>query len=203
MSIPVTFGTETFHLTAEQVEKMKKALGLDGKKLSEIAIGETFKIADMEFIKFTEENGVAQIVAKNILFNAKFDDGSNNFSKSSLLKKLNKEVLQKVENAVGSDNVVEFETDLTSLDGLDDYGVMKSKISLPTFDFYRKHVKIFDKYNPGKWWWLSTPDSTPTHGTHCAVRCVDGVGALDGSGCSHDCGVRPFLTLKSNIFVSC
>lgn len=198
----VIINGQDFELTSEQVAILNKALGLSKKQLSDVTIGDIFKIANIEFIKVTEENGVVAAVAKNVLFTKEFDDNTNNFSKSNLLKYLEKEVLPKIETDIGANNVVEFETDLTSLDGLDDYGTMKSKISLPTFDFYRKHVKIFDKYKASKWWWLSTPDSTPTHGYSSVVRVVYCDGTLCNDFCYYSIGVRPVLFFKSSIFVS-
>lgn len=175
------------------IEKANK-----GKRLSEIAIADTFKLAGIEWIKFHEENGRVIIVAKDIVFNAKFDDDTNNLAESSLLRKLEKEVLAKIEAEIGANNVLEFETDLWALDGTDEYGKMKSKISLPTFDFYRQNRRIFSKYHINKWWWLATPDSTD----NSYVRCVDCVGTLYYLYCSNSNGVRPFCILKSNIFVS-
>ena len=198
----ITINNQTFDITAEQETKLRDALNLNSKRLSDIKIGETFKIADIEFIKFIDENGITAAVTKNLVFNAKFDNNTNNFAKSSLLNKLKTEVLTKIESAIGSENVIEFETNLISLDGLDDYGYMKSKISLPTFDFYRKYVRIFDRYNVNDWWWLSTPDSTPTHGISSIVRCVYGGGTLYYNCCFHNFGVRPILFFKSSIFVS-
>lgn len=192
----ITINNQKLELTNEQVIKLKKALNLDGKQLADIAIGDTFKVADIEFIHFG--NGVA--VAKDILFDAKFDDNTNNFAKSSLLLRLKKEVLSKIEAEVGAKNVLEFETDLWALDGTDEYGKMKSKISLPTIDFYRQNRKIFSKHHISKWWWLSTPDST---NNSSGVRCVDGDGSLFNYYCSGRSGVRPFLIFNPSIFVSC
>ena len=191
----ITINNQKFDLTNEQVNTLKKALNLDGKQLADVAIGDTFKIADIEFIHFGD--GVA--VTKDILFNAIFDNNTNNFAKSSLLCKLEKEVLSKIKKEIGAENVLEFETDLWALDGTDEYGKMKSKISLPTLDFYRANRKIFSKHHIGKWWWLATPDST----SNSFVRCVYGGGALSYSYCHDDGGVRPFLIFRSNIFVSC
>ena len=191
----ITINNQKLELTDEQVNKLKKALGLNGKQLADVAIGDTFKVADIEFIHFGD--GVA--VAKDILFNAEFDDDTNNFAASSLLHRLKQKVLSKIEEEIGADNVLEFETDLWALDGTDEYGKMKSKISLPTIDFYRANRKIFNKHHINKWWWLATPDST----NNSFVRCVDYVGTLRSDYCYYFNGVRPFLIFNSSIFVSC
>lgn len=132
------------------------------KILAEVGVGEVFQAAGFEFIKFYDENGNTVAVAKDILFNSVFGD-NNNFAKSDVLKKLKKDVLAKIEKEVGKDNVVKHEVDLLSLDGSEKWGKMKTKISLPTFDFYRKHVKIFDKHKVNGWWWLATADTTTDH----------------------------------------
>ena len=161
----------------------------------EVPIGETFKIADIEFIHFG--NGVA--VTKDILFNANFDVDTNNFAESDLLHQLVTEVLPKIEAEIGAVNVLEFETDLWALDGTDEYGKMKSKISLPTLDFYRANRKVFSKHHLNKWWWIATPDST----NNSVVSCVNIDGTLNGNFWNDNLGVRPFLIFKSDIFVSC
>lgn len=198
----ITINNQTFNLTVEQEAKLRTALSFNGKQLSDVAIGDTFMVADIEFIKFSEENGAVHVVTKDILFGSIFDKNNNNFATSHLLNHLKTEILPKIEAAVGAENLLKFETDLFSMDGLDDYGKVKSKISLPTFDFYRKYVKIFDKYKVNDWWWTSTPESTPTHSWDCAVRVVNNYGTLGRSNCNSNGGVRPLLTFKSSIFVS-
>lgn len=156
-----------------------KNIGFRRKALSfNVEVGSTFKIADIEFIRFPEVNGAVPIVTKECVFAETFDDTYNNFATSSLLKKLRREILPQIEAVVGADNVLEFETDLISLDGLKDYGKVKSKISLPTFDFYRENIEIFEQYTPKKWWWLATPWSAPTHSCNSAVCNVYGVGSV-------------------------
>ena len=172
-------------------------------KLAEIKAGKTFKIGDIEFIKFSDKNCETAVVAKDIMFRSRF--GNNNDLRSSdVLKKLNADFLPKLVEAIGEDNICEFETDLTTLDGLKPYGVMKSKVSLPTLDFYRENVKIFDKYKTGTWWWLATPESVQPHSEPDWILCVAPSGII---GCYnyYNCnrGVRPFCILKSDIFVSC
>ncbi len=171
-------------------------------KLLDVKTGETFKIAGIEFIKFSEEDGVVTAVAKGILFDSAFGS-NNNFAHSKVLEKLETEILPKIEAEVGTENVLEFETDLLSLDGSDIYGKIKTKISLPTLDFYRQNVKTFDKYKPNRWWWLSTPDSTKEHSNSDWILCVSPSGLIYSDNFSFSNGVRPFCKFVSSISVSC
>lgn len=164
--------------------------------------GKAFTVAGMEFIKFPDVNGKTPVVMKSIAFRSQFGD-NNDLRSSKVMGKMEKDILPKIIEAVGEENVLTFKTDLTTLDGLKPYGEMESQISLPTFDFYRANVEIFDKYNPKAWWWLATPESVQPHYDPIWVTCVSPSGCI---GCSHynvdDCGVRPFLIFNSSIFGS-
>ena len=190
----ITINNQEIKVTNEQMEILKKALNLNSKRLADVPVGDTFMIAGIEFIHF----GDGKAVAKDILFSKVFDKGTNNFAKSSLLDRLKTDVLPRIENEVGAENILEFETDLWALDGTDKYGSMMSKISLPTFDFYRQNKKIFEKYPVNNWWLLATPDSTK----NSSVRCVNIGGTLGNCNCNYINGVRPVLFFKSDIFVS-
>lgn len=172
-------------------------------QLSTIENGKTFRIGDVEYIKFSDIDGVTTAVAKDIVFYSRFGD-NNNLKESNILEKLNNEFLPKVAELIGIENICDIETDLTTLDGLKPYGAMTSKISLPTFDFYRNNVEIFDKYNPGHWWWLATPESAQPHYAPEWVVCVSPSGGIYYFSYYYYCnGVRPFLRFISSIFVSC
>lgn len=163
---------------------------------------ELFKIGKYKIIKVTEENGVVSAVFKNCPFKAAFGN-NNNFAESDILKKLTEEILPYIENIVGAENVLEFETDLFSFDGSREYGSVKSKISIPTFDFYRNNREIFEKYKPDCYWWLATPDGTTKYGDSYWVRCVSRRGDFFINGYGNGrCGVRPFLHFASSIFAS-
>lgn len=168
----------------------------------EIINDEIFKIGKYEFIKFVDDNGNIIGVLKDSLGDMRFG-ASNDFSKSDILKKLKEEFLPKIESIVGAENVLEFETDLTSLDGSKKHGTMNSKVSLPTFDFYRNNRSTFAKYNLDSWWWLATPHTTSEYVNDWWVNCVSPRGGFHdyyyGNGCR---GVRPFLTFVSSIFDS-
>lgn len=170
--------------------------------LTGIKPGDIIKIADMDFIVFPEVNGNIPVVLKDIAFRSRFGD-DNDFRSSDILKRLQEELLPKIIDAVGEDNVLEFETDLTTLDGLKNYGTMRSRISLPTFDFYRANVAVFDMHNPEIWWWLATADSAKPHYDPIWATCVTPAGDIYFDNCYiDDCGVRPFCILKSSIFGS-
>ena len=174
------------------------------KTLEAVEIGKVFEVGGVEFIKFPGgADGQTVAVAKGIICRSEFGK-TNNFKESAILKNLNKEFLPKIVEAVGEDNVCEFETDLTTLDGLKTYGTMKSKVSLPTLDFYRENVEIFDEYNPGIWWWLATPFSAEPHYKKCYwIESVSPSGGVCNDDYGRNRGVRPLLIFVSNISVSC
>ena len=169
---------------------------------SNVKDGEVFEVAGIEFIKFPDENGMTPVVAKNIQFVSDFGE-DNNFAKSTVLRKMQEEWLSKVADAIGEENLCQIHTDLTTLDGLKPYPELESQVSLPTLEFYRKHVEIFDRYNPDNWWWLATPESAQPHDAPNWILCVAPSGRIFyGVRYCIDFGVRPFLALKSSIFES-
>ena len=188
---------QKIELTEEQIEKIRLSHGFCQTPFK-VNEGETFKIGDVELIRFPEINGGVPVVAKDSIARMKFGE-SNNLKESTELQKKLDGFLKKITNIIGEENVISFETDLLSLEGGDKYGKMTSKVSLPTLDFYRSNRKIFDKHKLDKYYWLATPDSNDND----LVLCVAPSGYI---GCRNDCfdyyGVRPFCILKSNIFVS-
>ena len=109
----------------------------------------------------------------------------------------------KIAGIIGERNLITHSVDLTSDDGLKDYGKAQKKVSLLTCDHYRKFVEILDKYKLDKYWWLVTPYSTPKHDDEAWIKCVSPRGFIYNDNCSRDGrGVRPFCIFNSNIFVS-
>lgn len=164
--------------------------------------GETFTVAGIKFIKFPEVNGAVPVMARDCLFRSRF--GSNNdLRNSDVLKKMESDVLPKIIAEIGEENVLTFKTDLTTEDGLKPYGIMESKVSLPTLDFYRANVEIFDKYKVRDWFWLATPESAEPHSSADWTLCVAPSGYIGFGICSNVIGVRPFFFFNSSIFESC
>lgn len=165
--------------------------------------GETFTVAGMEFIKFPGKDGTTPVAMRDIAFLSCFGD-NNNLKESTVLERMQKEILPKLIEELGEENVLTFRTDLTALDGLKPYGDLESKISLCPLDFYRQNVEIFDRHPVNKWWWLANPESAQPHENPWWVLCVSPSGFVynyyrnsDGSG------VRPFCIFNSSIFESC
>ena len=164
--------------------------------------GETFQLAGFEFIKFPSVNGETPIVMRDFAFTSRFG-GNNDLRSSEVLKRMEIDILPKIIEAVGEENVCTIKTDLTTLDGVRPYGVMESKISLPTLDFYRANGEVFNKYKHRRWCWLATPWSAQPNDDPHWVLCVSPSGCIgDGYYISDDSGVRPILILKSTIFES-
>ena len=165
--------------------------------------GEVFTIGGMEFIKFPSKDGQTPVVMKDVAFRSWFGD-NNDLRSSTVLKRMQEEILPKIIAAVGEENLCTERTDLTTLDGLKSYGIMESLISLPTMDFYRANAEIFGKYKPDYWWWLATPESAQPNSEPWWTLCVSPSGSVNDCFSYYDgFGVRPFCIFDSSIFESC
>jgi hypothetical protein len=143
------------------------------------------------------------VLAKESIGNMPFDEGnSNNFPKGTLCKYLNGEFVKKLKvNGADTSALIPTTIDLTSDDGLKDYGETTQKIFLLTCDMYRKYRSVIP--NLDNWWWLATAYSTESNGYARGARYVLSDGSLyDGNGCYGYRGVRPAFYLKSSILES-
>lgn len=197
----ISINNQKIELTAEQVEAIKKSLSISDIKLSDVAVGETFKIGEYEFIVLEHSRETTAAILKDLLFENKVFGKSNNFS-GSYVDNLCKDFADEISGVVGANNLVEHTVDLTSDDGLKDYGKVKRRVSLLTANLYRRYVEILDKYKVNKWWWLATAWSTPKHNDAVLVKCVAPAGIIFNFICNYNYGVRPFCIFNSSIFVS-
>ena len=188
--------------TPEQIAAIGKAFGAkleektSGAQLASIAVGGTFKHCGHEFIVLEHlADGTTVVCFKELVKENEKFGGNNNYYGSNV-DEICCEIAEEITDTV------EFTLDLTSDDGLDDYGTIEREVALMTTDMYRKYVRILDKYKINKWWWLATAYSTATHDDTDWVKCVSPSGDFDGNLYSINYGVRPFCILKSNIFVS-
>lgn len=169
-----------------------------------IAPSSVINYGGLDCIVLDVEQDKILVLAKESIGNMPFDEGnSNNFPKGTLCKYLNDEFIKKLK-ADGADTSALIPTtiDLTSDDGLKDYGETTQKIFLLTCDMYRKYRSVIP--NLDDWWWLATAYSTESNGYARGARLVlSGGGLLGGhAACDGSRGVRPAFYLKSSILES-
>lgn len=188
-------------LTSEQVEKLTGECPGNKIHLKEIPAGETFKVGEYELIVLKHDGDQVHVLMKDLLVE-ETEFGSNNDFRDSEVDDICREFAEVLADLIGDENIIEHKVDLTSDDGLKDYGTVQRKVSLLTCNQYREFVEILDKYKLDKWWWLVTPFSTPAHENANWIKCVSPHGFIDINDCGDVLGVRPFCILNSNIFVS-
>ncbi len=197
----IKIGDIEMDLTGEQVVELKRQLNGD-VELSAVEPGGVAEVAGFEFIVLEQlEDGAAVILKRLLCDDKEFSDSGNNFDGSNV-DEICKAFEEDLKKATGQDIFVMHSVDLTSDDGLKDYGVISRNVSLLTAEQYRKYVEILDKHKLDAYWWLSTPHSTKTHDNDCWVKCVAPSGNIFNYSYTYYCGVRLFCILKSNIFVS-
>ena len=199
-NVKIENGKVTIDLNPEQLA----ALTCSNKvELSTLKPGDEFKLGDEVFIVMEHTDKGTRVISKEFAYEeVKFGDNSN-WNTSPIRRMLNNEYFKKIAAIIGENNIISMDRDLTSLDGLDDYGTCTDKVSLLTAAEYAKYHKILGlKSNYPDWWWLITPASTPSNNYDRNVCYVDSVGVLRWSGCDYTIGVRPFLNIESSILVS-
>lgn len=143
------------------------------------------------------------VITKEAVCEKAFDENNkNNFNNSTLRTWLNTEFIQMLKDGGADvDTLVEFTIDLTSDDGLKDYGISTNKVALLTCDMYRQFRSVIP--NLDNWWWLATAYSTESNGYGSFARLVSSDGSLYyGSAYTGTRGVRPAFVLPSSIFES-
>lgn len=125
---------------------------------------------------------------------------TNDWRESYIRKFLNTEFLEKIENEIGTENVIEFERNLLSLDGQTEYGSCMDKVSIISAFEYIEHRKLLP--NTNNYWWTLTADSTHCNNDNWCVRVVSPSGYFDIHVCDGSSGVRPVCIFSSSIFES-
>lgn len=174
------------------------------RKLGALKNGRVFNYAGVNWVKLDDLNGGALVLSADSLFRRAFDtEGKNNFAVSSLNRELNGDFLEALcREGAKKEDFVPLVLDLTSDDGMKDYGVTSAMIGLLTCEQFRKYRALIPNLNEEDWWWLLTPDSCLPQYGHL-VRGVLTDGALsDTYAYDGNEGVRPLCILKYGILVS-
>lgn len=199
--VKIENGKVTINLNPEQFA----SLTCSGKvKLSTLKPKDEFKLGDEVFIVLEQTDSGTKVISKEFAYTKRPFGDCSDWKKSPIRTLLNEDYYNKIAKLIGADNIISMERDLTSLDGLDDYGTCNDKISLLSASEYAKYHKILGlKSNYSDWWWTITPASTLSNDYSRSVCCVSFDGFLNWGGCDYCSGVRPFCILNSSILVSC
>lgn len=179
---------------------------LEKKTLAEFAPGDVVKIGSHEMVVLDQElmEGKTLLISKELVEEeAAFGVSNNNYIGSNV-ESICQAFSDEIAELVGDENIIRHNLDLTTLDGLKDYGtIVNCSASLLTLSMYQRYVNVLDQHKPDKWWWLATAASTKRHENDRWALCVSPSGYIDFGYYYGRFGVRPFCILKSDIFVSC
>ena len=171
--------------------------------LKNAARGTAFDYAGQSWILLENDDGRALCLSKDIIETRAFDEGNcNNFAVASSKEYLNGAYLDNLlEDVNGPNAFLTTELDLTTDDGLKDYGTCTVTIFLLTVDQYRRNRDVIP--NADDWWWLSTAFSTKSNGSESLARGVFADGTLYGNGAyDGNVGLRPACNLSSDLLIS-
>ena len=200
--ITININGRKVELPEDLAQQLIQEHGVPQKTFADAVAGDTVKIGNFEMVVLEQLDGQTAMILKGMYGeDTEFGEDNNAYDGSYVDQKC-QAFAAELAKIIGRDSVVLHKVDLTSDDGLKDYGVIERRASLITADMYRKFVDILDTVNPKRWWWLATPHSTKRHENDAWAKCVSPSGYIRNHGYYRGNGVRPFCILKSNIFVS-
>lgn len=182
--------------TLEEKEKDHKV------ELSKLSVGDVFKIGNHDFIVLDQDGDKTAVISRNLMAKNEEFGNSRNYKKSNIRRVIEEDILPKIESEIGSENIIEHEVDLTSVDMQNEFGTYKCKMRPITFDESRQYNNLIVRKELPDWYWTCTPWSTEERGWNCSVAVVSPYGYFNDYRCGNGNGVRPFCILKSNVFVS-
>lgn len=184
----------------ELLEKQEKTCRV---RLSELNPGDIFQTTGKRKYKVLEQyTEYTRIISLGFVKgNVKFDNSTTDYSKSSLKKLCDTEILKDFEEEFGEENIETDISDLITVDG-QKIGVVKCKVRPLTFDEARKYTELTPNDELDDSYWTCSAWSTNEREWKYALAVVSPSGNFSRDYCVYSCGVRPVCILKSNLFVS-
>lgn len=185
----------------ELVAMLEEKEAADKVELSTVDPGNVIDLGEDEFVVLDHDEGGTLVISKEIMKeDVKFGENTD-FNGSNVQHVLYKDILPKMEDVVGSENILPQTIKLTTIDNQNVYEDVTGKIRLLTFDEARKYNLLIVNEDLGDYWWLMTPWTSKDRWEY-PVAVVSPDGDVSNGNCHDISGVRPVLYLKSNIFVS-
>lgn len=185
----------------ELVAMLEETENKDKFKLSTVKPGGVIELGEDEFVVLDHDDGGTLVISKELMAeDVKFGENTD-FNGSNVQHVLYEDILPKLEESVGKDNILSQTVKLTTVDNQDIYKDVAGRIRLLTFDEARKYNPLIVNEELDDYWWLMTPWTSGDRWEY-PVTVVSPGGSISFRSCSNRRGVRPVLYLKSNIFVS-
>lgn len=195
--------SKELELARELVKRLEEAENTKKVILSELNPGDVFKIGEHDFIVLKHDCDTTTVISKGFMAeNVVFDENTRDYNKSNLKKVIENEIQPIIESEVGSQNLVEHEVELTSVDMQREFCNFSCKVRPITFDEAREYNNLLSNKSLDDWWWTCTTWSTADREMKYSIAVVSPSGCIYDVNCYGNYGVRPVCILKSNIFVS-
>lgn len=195
--------SEILKKAKELVELLEKQEKSCRARLSELNPGDIFQTTGKRKYKVLEQcTEYTRIISLGFVKeNVKFDDDTNDYSKSSLKKLCDTEILKDFEEEFGEESIETDVADLITVDG-QKIGEVKCKVRPLTFDEARKYTELTPNDELDDSYWTCSTWSTVERGWKYALAVVSPSGLIRSNVYYYSGGVRPVCILKSNLFVS-
>ncbi len=197
--------SKALDMARELVKQLEEAEKKNKVRLSELKLGDTFKIGEHDFIVLDQDESsqTTKVISKGFMAeDVIFDKNTKDYNKSNIKKMIEADIQPIIEKAVGAENLIEHTANLTSIDMQHEFENCMCKVRPITFDEARKFNNLLVNKSLNDWWWTCTPWSTKERGLEYSIAVVSSSGFFNSDFYSNYYGVRPFCILKSHIFVS-
>lgn len=187
------------NFTPEEIEEDytedDSVAGAEKDKIKIPKPGEQFEYNGVEFTALGEEQGgVLAIVSELLKEEMPLDKSNkNDWRISSLRKYLNGEYLEQFNRG----DLLPFVSDLTSDDGMKNYGTAEDYVFLLSCDLYRKYRESVPSFN--NWWWTLT-SWTCAPASESIARVVNSAGGVNENYAYIGYGVAPACLFSPKIF---
>lgn len=197
--------SKALDMARELVKQLEEVEKENEVRLAELKPGEVFKVWKYDFIVLEQDiqNHTTKVISRDLMAETiVFDKDTRDYNNSNLKKVIEHGIQPIIEAEVGSDNIVEHDLDLTSVDMQHEFEPCTCKVRPITFEEARQYNDLLVNEGLNDWWWTCTPWSTEERGFKSSIVVVAPSGDIFSGDCSYCRGVRPFCILKSKIFVS-
>lgn len=187
------------NFTPEEIEEDytedNSVAGWEKDKIKFPKPGEQFEYNGIEFTALGEEQGGILAIVSELLEDEMPLDASNknDWRTSSLRKYLNGKYLEQFNRG----DLLPFVSDLTSDDGMKNFGNAEDYVFLLSCDLYRKYRESVPRFN--NWWWTLTPwTCNPFYADYARIVRPSGEVSLKSADSYN--GVAPACLFNPKIF---